>query len=38
MREDFSVPTQGAESPWGGAQLTFIARRDVTPQPPQTPH
>lgn len=26
-----------AESPWGGAQLTFIARRDVTPQPPQTP-
>ena len=27
----------GAESPWGGAQLTFIARRDVTPQPPQTP-
>ncbi|MEN1743538.1 ABC transporter substrate-binding protein, partial [Pseudomonas aeruginosa] len=21
----------------GGAQLTFIARRDVTPQPPQTP-
>ena len=37
VREDFSVPTQGAESPWGGAQLTFIARRDVTPQPPQTP-
>ncbi|SUI71900.1 putative ABC transporter solute-binding protein [Shigella flexneri] len=31
------MPTQGAESPWGGAQLTFIARRDVTPQPPQTP-
>ncbi len=37
VREDFSVPTAGAESPWGGAQLTFIARRDVTPQPPQTP-
>ena len=37
VREDFSVPTEGAESPWGGAQLTFIARRDVTPQPPQTP-
>lgn len=37
VREDFSVPTQGAESPQGGAQLTFIARRDVTPQPPQTP-
>ena len=31
------MPTEGAESPWGGAQLTFIARRDVTPQPPQTP-
>ncbi|MBW9312866.1 hypothetical protein FA041_13075 [Escherichia coli] len=30
------MPTEGAESP-GGAQLTFIARRDVTPQPPQTP-
>ncbi len=26
VREDFSVPTEGAESPWGGAQLTFIAR------------
>lgn len=26
-----------AESPQGGAQLTFIARRDVTLQPPQTP-
>ncbi len=37
VREDFSVPTEGAESPWGGAQLTFIARRDLTPQPPQTP-
>ena len=37
VREDFSVPTEGAESPWGGAQLTFIARRDVTLQPPQTP-
>ena len=34
VREDFSVPTDGAESPWGGAQLTFIARRDQTPQPP----
>ncbi|HCT5819725.1 TPA: ABC transporter substrate-binding protein [Citrobacter sedlakii] len=37
VREDFSVPTDGAESPWGGAQLTFIADRNVTPQPPQSP-
>ncbi len=37
VREDFSVPTEGAALSWGGAQLTFIARRDVTPQPPQTP-
>ncbi|RYI83195.1 ABC transporter substrate-binding protein, partial [Klebsiella pneumoniae] len=27
VREDFSVATEGAESPWGSAQLTFIARR-----------
>lgn len=37
VTEDFSVPTEGAESPWGGAQLTFIARRDLTAQPPQSP-
>ncbi|CBG88068.1 ABC transporter substrate-binding protein [Citrobacter rodentium] len=37
VREDFSIPTDGAESPWGGAQLTFIADRKVTPQPPQSP-
>ncbi len=36
VREDFSVPTEGLNRP-GSAQLTFIARRDVTPQPPQTP-
>lgn len=35
--EDFSVPTDGAESPWGSAQLTFIARREHTPQPPLSP-
>ncbi|SNY59661.1 putative thiamine transport system substrate-binding protein [Enterobacter sp. CC120223-11] len=35
--EDFSVPTEGAESPWGSAQLTFIARREQTPQPPESP-
>ncbi|ALR76478.1 ABC transporter substrate-binding protein [[Enterobacter] lignolyticus] len=33
VREDFSVPTDGAESPWGSAQLTFIARRSDTPAP-----
>lgn len=37
VREDFSIPTHGAESPWGGAQLTFIATRDQTPQPPKDP-
>lgn len=37
VREDFSVPTDGAESPWGGAQLTFIARRAQTPMPPGDP-
>ncbi|MFG6654403.1 ABC transporter substrate-binding protein [Scandinavium sp. M-37] len=35
--EDFSIPTDGAESPWGSAQLTFIARREQTPQPPASP-
>ncbi|MEX3019408.1 ABC transporter substrate-binding protein [Kluyvera sp. STS39-E] len=34
VREDFSVPVEGAESPWGSAQLTFIARQQQTPQPP----
>ena len=37
VREDFSVPTDGAESPWGTARLPFIARRRQTPQPPQDP-
>ncbi|MBB1199544.1 ABC transporter substrate-binding protein [Enterobacteriaceae bacterium 89] len=37
VREDFSVPTDGAESPWGSAQLTFIARKEQTPQPPLSP-
>ncbi|MBA7846745.1 ABC transporter substrate-binding protein [Klebsiella sp. RHBSTW-00484] len=35
VREDFSIPTDGAESPWGGAQLTFIARRSQTPDAPR---
>jgi putative thiamine transport system substrate-binding protein len=33
---DFSVPTQGFESPWGTAQLTFIAERAKTPEPPRS--
>ncbi len=37
VREDFSIPTDGAESPWGGAQLTFIARRSQTPDGPTSP-
>lgn len=37
VREDFSVPVEGAESPWGSAQLTFIARRSQTPQPLLSP-
>lgn len=37
VQEDFSVATEGAESPWGSAQLTFIARREQTPQPPVSP-
>lgn len=32
----FQCLQKGLNRP-GGAQLTFIARRDVTPQPPQTP-
>lgn len=33
--EDFSVPTDGLESPWGMAQLTFFADSRRLPQPPQ---
>lgn len=33
---DFSVPTEGLEAPWGLAQLTFIADRATTPNPPQS--
>jgi len=36
VRSDFSVPTQGFESPWGTAQLTFIADRAKTPAPPRS--
>ncbi|VUC84418.1 ABC transporter [Raoultella terrigena] len=37
VSEDFSMPTDGAESPWGSAQLTFIARRSQTPDGPKSP-
>ncbi|TXT40643.1 MAG: putative thiamine transport system substrate-binding protein [Comamonadaceae bacterium] len=36
VRSDFSVPTEGYESPWGTAQLTFIADRAKTPIPPRS--
>lgn len=31
---DFSVPVEGLESPWGGAQLVFIYDMAVTKNPP----
>jgi putative thiamine transport system substrate-binding protein len=37
VTEDFAIPTEGAESPWGGAQLTFIARKASMPMPPEDP-
>lgn len=33
---DFSVPTDGLESPWGMAQLTFFADSKRLPKPPQS--
>jgi putative thiamine transport system substrate-binding protein len=33
---DFSVPTDGLESPWGMAQLTFFADSQRLPLPPQS--
>ena len=33
---DFSVPTEGLESPWGMAQLTFFADAQRLPKPPQS--
>ncbi len=35
-RLDFSVPTEGMESPWGMAQLTFFADAAALPNPPQS--
>ncbi|MCP9759002.1 ABC transporter substrate-binding protein [Aquitalea sp. S1-19] len=36
VERDFAEPTQGLESPWGGAQLTFIADRSRVPAPPDS--
>lgn len=33
---DFSVPVEGLESPWGGAQLVFIYDTEVLDEPPQS--
>lgn len=34
LRTDFSVPVEGLESPWGGAQLVFIYDTAVVTDPP----
>lgn len=34
VREDFAIPTDGAESPWGSAQLMFITTRSRLPDAP----
>ena len=36
VRNDFSLATDGMESPWGTAQLTFIADRRQTAKPPKS--
>lgn len=36
VQVDFSEPTAGLESPWGTAQLTFIADKTQMPQPPRS--
>jgi len=36
LRMDFSVPVEGLESPWGGAQLVFIHDQEVLPMPPKS--
>jgi len=35
-RLDFAEPTEGMESPWGMAQLTFMVDGKRTPKPPQS--
>ena len=36
VRNDFSVPTEGMESPWGMAQFTLFADGKRLPKPPQS--
>jgi putative thiamine transport system substrate-binding protein len=36
IANDFSVPVEGLESPWGGAQLVFIYDSAQTQEPPQS--
>ena len=36
IQYDFSVPVDGLESPWGGAQLVFIYDSEILPDPPQS--
>ncbi|PID46547.1 MAG: ABC transporter substrate-binding protein [Proteobacteria bacterium] len=36
VQQDFSESTDGLESPWGTAQLTFIADKNAVPQPPRS--
>ncbi len=36
LTTDFSVPVEGLESPWGGAQLVFIYDTATVPEPPKS--
>lgn len=36
IKNDFSIPVEGLESPWGGAQLVFIYDTEVVETPPQS--
>ncbi|MFT6640508.1 MAG: putative thiamine transport system substrate-binding protein, partial [Flavobacteriaceae bacterium] len=36
VKADFSVPVEGLESPWGGAQLVFIYDTVVVAEPPRS--
>ena len=36
IESDFSVPVEGLESPWGGAQLVFINDMATAPEPPRS--
>lgn len=36
IRADFSVPVEGLESPWGGAQLVFIVDTATVTSPPKS--